>query len=231
MVIRIRELLCEKWNNIIGDDIIERTQERLDKIDVDEELVFPAKRDDIFRIFNGCGIENIKVVIVGQDVYHNNEKQANGIAFSVNGEIKAPPSLNNIFKELKREYGEHIKTTNNLIYWVKQGVFLMNASLTVEKKKPGSHMGIWEEFTNKVIQEIDKTNDGIIFCLWGKFAEKKESLIANKKNYILKCSHPSPFSAYKTDNPFIGSDIFRRINDILKKQDKSEIEWEYKEYN
>jgi uracil-DNA glycosylase len=228
MVIKIEELLCEKWRKIIGEDIIERTQEKIDRISGnDDNDIFPARKQDIFRIFNECDIQDIRVVIVGQDVYHNNEKQANGIAFSVNEGVTTPPSLNNIFKELKREYGEHIKTKNDLIQWVKQGVFLMNASLTVEKKKPGSHMDIWEEFTNKVIQEIDKRTERcggegcVVFCLWGKFAEKKECLIKNDRNYILKCSHPSPFSAYKTDNPFIGSDIFKKINIILKQ----EIEW------
>jgi uracil-DNA glycosylase len=224
MVIKIEEFLNEGWRNRIGCDIINRTQERLYRLNINTNDVFPAKREDIFRIFNECDIENVRVVIVGQDVYHNNEKQANGIAFSVNEGVTTPPSLNNIFKELKREYGQYIKTKNDLIDWVKQGVFLMNASLTVERKKPGSHMDIWEEFTNKVIEEIDKKGD-VIFCLWGKFAEKKELLIKNDSNYILKCSHPSPFSAYKTENPFIGSDIFKKVNDKLKQESKKQIEW------
>lgn len=180
-----------------------------------KECIFP-KPHDTFRIFKECELMNIRVVILGQDVYHSSPDQANGIAFSVNNGTRFPPSLKNIHKELLSCYPQ-TEIQGDLSHWVKSGVFLLNCSLTVLQGKPGSHINIWKNFTDDVIKVINEYgNPGIVFCLWGKFGETKEHLIDNSRHTILKCSHPSPLSAYKTKSPFIGSQIFTKINEHLE---------------
>lgn len=192
----------------------------LERARENNQSIFP-KLENIFRIFKECDLDKIKVVILGQDVYHAHENQANGIAFSVNENVKLPPSLKNIYKELMSCYPD-TKVSGDLSHWVKQGVFLLNCSLTVLKSKPGSHINIWKDFTDDVIRVISNNTNNVIFCLWGRFGESKEDLInKDNKHIVLKCSHPSPLSAYKTDNPFIGSKIFLEINKNLE----TSIKW------
>jgi uracil-DNA glycosylase len=200
--------LPKAWLNILDHDIISRTQEKLNKkLTSDASPIFP-KQTDIFKIFRLLDPDGIRVVILGQDAYHTNENQANGIAFDVNKGTKIPPSLRNIHKEVRRNYPD---ASLDLTSWVTQGVFMLNAFLTVVQNKPGSHQMIWEEFTDHVIQVISRQSSRIVFVLCGKFAEKKASLI-DKKNILLITSHPSPLSCYKTEMPFDGSDIFKKIN-------------------
>lgn len=221
------ELLPASYIKTINKEILVETEHALNieiKRSKDElTLIYPRKQD-LFNVFWKCPLENIRVVIIGQDPYHNNINQANGIAFSVQDDI-LPPSLKNIFKELKSCDPSINRLNGDLEDWVKQGVFLLNTSLTVNKGNPGSHIHVWEKFTDHIIDIIQK-HGNIIFCLWGKFAESKVHLIKNTSNIILKSSHPSPFSAFKTDNPFIGSKIFLKINDNLEKLGYSKIKWE-----
>ena len=204
--INLYELLPEDWIKTIDKEILLETEGALN-IEIEKSkdeltLIYPNK-NNLFNVFWKCPLENIRVVIIGQDPYHNNINQANGMAFSVhdNKEI-LPPSLKNIFKELKNCYPNIDRKCGDLEDWVEQGVFLLNTSLTVNKGVPGSHIHVWEKFTDHIIDIIQKRGD-IIFCMWGKFAESKINIIKNNSNIILQSSHPSPFSALQTDNPFI----------------------------
>lgn len=176
----------------------------------------------IFNAFHQTTFPKIKVVIIGQDPYHGNG-QAHGLSFSVPQGIAPPPSLVNIFKELKTDLGIEIPRSGNLEKWADQGVFLLNASLTVRQNEPGSHSKIgWFQFTDQVIRKISEEKQGIIFLLWGKFAQEKQSLIDETKHYVLKAAHPSPFSAA---NGFFGCKHFSRANELLMKQQKTPIDW------
>lgn len=187
-----------------------------------KENYFPPK-DKIFQSFEL--INNIKVLILGQDPYHGID-QANGLAFSVNKGIKIPPSLRNIFKELNNEYGYDIPQHGDLSSWSKQGVLLLNSILTVESGKPSSHkkMG-WENFTDSIIKHISENEENIVFLLWGNFAKSKEDLINKDKHLILKSTHPSPFSANKG---FLGCDHFKTCNEYLEEKNINPIDWEIK---
>lgn len=180
--------------------------------------VFP-KQEDIFNVFSLCSYSDIKVVIIGQDPYHN-DGQAQGLAFSVPDNFPLPPSLKNIYTELNSDLG--IKnTTGNLIPWAKQGVFLINTALTVEKNKPMSHTKIgWQEFVIDAIKEINK-KEKVIFLLWGGEAKKFKKYISSH-NYIIEAPHPSPLSCYRG---FYGSKPFSKINEILRNNKIPEIQW------
>lgn len=225
--IDLYELLPKDYLELIDKDILLTTQKMLNdeikKSKSELTLIYP-KVNELFSIFWKCRLEDIRVVIIGQDPYHNNINQANGIAFSVSDDIILPPSLKNIFKELKNCYSDIERKSGDLEDWVKQGIFLLNASLTVNKGVPGSHLYIWEKFTDHIIDIIQKRGD-IIFCMWGKFAESKINIIKNNSNIILQSSHPSPFSALQTDNPFIGSRVFLKIDNCLEKLGFSKIKW------
>ncbi len=185
-----------------------------------ENQCFPPK-ELIFRALDLTSFDDIKVVILGQDPYHG-DLQANGLSFSVSDQVKSPPSLKNIYKELESDLGI-LKTTNELDSWAQQGVLMLNATLTVKAHEPNSHKDIgWEYFTNYVISEISKQKIGVVFVLWGAFAQKKEHLIDATQHFILKTPHPSPFSARKG---FFGSKPFSKINEYLKKQNKKVIQW------
>lgn len=213
--INFKDLIPDEYYNLLDQKIIKETEIKFNNELIKTNLNIFPKSDNIFRIFKECKLNQIRVVILGQDVYHSNENQANGIAFSVNDGIPLPPSLKNIYKELLNCY-PNTKVNGNLTNWVKQGVFLLNCSLTVVQARPGSHMSIWSHFTDHIIKLISEKREKIIFCLWGKFGESKEFLInKNRGHIILKCSHPSPLSAYKTNTPFIGSKIFKQINEHL----------------
>lgn len=221
----IYKLIPKEWLDKIDYSILTETIDNLENAFVSSKKEIYPSINDIFRIFNECSFENIKVVIIGQDPYHN-KGQANGIAFSVNNDFKIPPSLKNIYKELLRSYKKENNTilSGDLSLWVKQGVFLLNTSLTVLENKPGSHIFIWKKFTDHII-DIIQNKGNVIFCLWGKFAEEKQNLIKNNTNIILKSSHPSPLSAYKTNNSFMGSNMFLEINNNLLSLDKTKINW------
>lgn len=176
----------------------------------------------IFNAFQQTPFSKVKVVILGQDPYHN-KGQAHGLSFSVPNGIAPPPSLVNIFKELKSDLGIELPENGDLEKWAHQGVLLLNASLTVRQNEPGSHSKIgWLQFTNQVIKKISEEKQGVIFLLWGKFAQEKQSLIDETKHYILKAAHPSPYSAA---NGFFGCKHFSRTNELLLKQQKNPIDW------
>jgi uracil-DNA glycosylase len=176
----------------------------------------------IFKAFNDCPFDKLKVVVIGQDPYHT-PGVANGLSFSANEGQKVPPSLQNIYKELYSDLGITIPRSPDLSKWSKQGVFLLNATLTVELGKPASHQGKgWEEFTDAVIKLISDKKEHIVFILWGAYAQKKELLIDGAKHLIIKSAHPSPFSA---DRGFFGSKPFSKTNNYLREKGVGEIAW------
>lgn len=185
-------------------------------------VCYPNK-NHIFKIFDLVNLENIKVVILGQDPYHG-EGQAQGLSFSVPDNHKLPPSLINIFKEMITNENKPLPYSGNLQYLANQGVFLLNAILTVEAGKPGSHQNKgWEIFTDSIIDLISKQNKYVVFMLWGNYAQKKEKLIDEKKHLILKSGHPSPMSA--NQGKWFGNNHFNLANDFFIKKNKSPIDW------
>lgn len=182
------------------------------------KTIYPSA-NDLFNAFKLTDFNNIKVVILGQDPYHG-ENEAMGLSFSVRQGIKMPPSLRNIFKELESDL--NVKRTNtDLSDWAKQGVFLLNTVLTVEKDKANSHKDIgWEIFTDFVIKEINDKLNNVVFILWGRQARDKKRLITNENHYIIESAHPSPLSAY---NGFFGSKPFSKTNNYLKSKKIKEI--------
>lgn len=191
--------------------------------------VYP-KREHVFDSMRLTNFSNVRVVIIGQDPYFNehavNGPEAHGLCFSVKKGIPAPPSLQNIFKEIKQsvykdEHDKHFST--DLTRWAKQGVLLLNASLTVIAKSPNSHANIgWHALTDNIIETLSSKKQGIVFMLWGAFAQKKAALIDEKKHLILKTSHPSPLSAHRG---FLGSGVFVKCNEYLAKLGDEPIEW------
>lgn len=179
-------------------------------------------REYIFRALELTPLENIKAVILGQDPYHG-EGEANGLAFSVNKDIKIPPSLRNIYKELNSDLGLEIPTHGDLTSWAKEGVLLLNSILTVEKNKPASHRDIgWQQYTDSLISQISNEKEHVVFILWGKYAQSKIPLINQNKHLVIASTHPSPFSANKG---FLGSKPFSKCNNWLKQKDVSQIDW------
>ena len=188
--------------------------------------IYPPQ-EKIFSAFNLCPLENVKVVIIGQDPYHG-PNQAHGLAFSVQPPTPPPPSLNNIFKEINNDLKHPIPSLGNLEAWSKQGVFLLNTCLTVRKSEANSHQKHgWEDFTDAVIKVLSK-KEGIVYLLWGNPAQTKCKSIDSKKNVVITCSHPSPLGAYKTNEPFMGSKCFSRCNEALVKYGKDPIDWKLK---
>jgi uracil-DNA glycosylase len=186
-----------------------------------EHSIFPPQ-SLIFNAFNHCSFEQVKVVIIGQDPYHG-DNQANGLCFSVNDNVRLPPSLRNIYKELKTDVQAELPISGNLERWAKQGILMLNATLTVRSSVAGSHQKQgWEEFTDAVIQLISDKKEQIVFLLWGAYAQKKGMIIDENKHYIIKSPHPSPFSAHKG---FFDSKPFSKTNSFLKKIGLSEIYW------
>ncbi len=176
----------------------------------------------VFNAFNLCPFSCVKVVILGQDPYHG-PGQAHGLSFSVPEGVKTPPSLKNIYKEIHSDLKTEIPESGNLERWAKQGVLLLNATLTVQKGKPGSHQGRgWEEFTDAVIGTISNQKEHVVFLLWGNFARSKAQLVDPKKHLVLEAAHPSPFSAH---NGFFGCKHFSKANAYLKENNLEEINW------
>lgn len=186
------------------------------------KTIFPPYKD-MFNAFNYCAKQDIKVVILGQDPYHG-INQAHGLAFSVLPQVKTPPSLANIYKELESDIPEFQKPNHGYLKeWAEQGVMLLNTALSVESGKPGSHSAIgWHVFTDEVIKHLNDKLNSLVFVLWGAHAQSKIPLINSDKHYILKSPHPSPFSAHKG---FLGNKHFSQINDLLSKHDKTPINW------
>jgi uracil-DNA glycosylase len=183
--------------------------------------IFP-QGDEFFAAFDFTPFENVKVVILGQDPYHGPD-QAHGLCFSVKKGIQLPPSLKNIFKELKQDIGIEIPKAGCLDQWAKQGVLLLNSVLTVEQNKAASHSGKgWEQFTDAVIRHLNSERENLVFVLWGSYAQKKGSFIDRKKHLVLESPHPSPLSSYRG---FFGSKPFSKINAYLSKQGLTEIDW------
>jgi uracil-DNA glycosylase len=183
--------------------------------------VFPPG-SKIFSAFDHTPFDEVKTVIIGQDPYHN-PGQAHGLCFSVPEGIKPPPSLVNIFKEIQDDLEIPIPRSGNLEKWARQGVLLLNATLTVRANSPGSHQKKgWENFTDAVITKLSNVHTGLVFLLWGRFAINKQSLIDQTRHYVLTAAHPSPLSAH---NGFFGCRHFSKTNEILAAQSKGEIDW------
>lgn len=185
-------------------------------------VIYPPS-NRIFEAFNQTPFENVKCVILGQDPYHG-QNQAHGLCFSVQDGVRPPPSLVNIFKELNADLGLDFPSNGNLSKWANQGVFLLNATLTVRANQAGSHQGKgWEEFTDNAIIKLSEEKENLVFILWGKFAQAKAGLIDPTRHLILMAAHPSPFSAYKG---FLGCKHFSKTNDYLKKHGIEPIDWD-----
>lgn len=183
--------------------------------------VFPPGKE-IFRAFDKCDFDKVKVVIIGQDPYHG-PGQANGLCFSVRERVKIPPSLINIYKEIKNDLGKPFPVSGELERWAEQGVLLLNATLTVRASSPGSHQKKgWEIFTDAVIKTVSDEKENVVFILWGAYAQKKGEVIDRSKHHVIMSPHPSPFSA---DRGFFGSKPFSKTNAFLKSKGLIEIDW------
>jgi uracil-DNA glycosylase len=183
--------------------------------------IYPPGKE-IFKAFDCCDFDNVKVVIIGQDPYHG-PGQANGLCFSVRNGVRMPPSLLNIFKEIQQDLGKPIPETGDLERWANQGVLLLNATLTVRASTPGSHQNKgWEDFTDAVIRKISAEKENVVFLLWGAYAQKKGEIIDRNKHLVLMSAHPSPFSA---DRGFFGCKHFSKTNQYLKSKGGEEISW------
>jgi uracil-DNA glycosylase len=214
----------ESWQNVLQDEFEKPYFKSLVSFVKDEyatQKVYPPG-SEIFNAFEHCPFDAVKVVILGQDPYHG-PNQANGLAFSVKDGIRVPPSLLNIFKEIKNDLGKDLPPTGNLERWAEQGVLLLNATLTVRAGDAGSHQKKgWEEFTDAVVRKVNDEKEGVVFMLWGAYAQKKGAFIDERKHLVLKAAHPSPFAA---DRGFFGTHHFSKANAYLKAQGKEPIDW------
>lgn len=217
-------LIENKWKNFFDDEMSKPYFVDLKNFILNEyqtNIIYP-KFKLIFNAFNLCDINNLKVVIIGQDPYHG-PNQANGLCFSVNEDVKIPPSLKNILKEIKNDTGNEPIANKNLSHWAKQGVLLLNATLTVRHSNAGSHQQKgWETFTDFVIKKISQSQNKIVFILWGAYAQNKINIIDSDKHLVLKSVHPSPLSAHKG---FFGNNHFSKTNKYLTNNDKAPIIW------
>lgn len=218
------EHLNAEWKTFLKSEIESEYFQQLE-VAIEKEYhgkcIYPPQKD-VFNAFNYCSIDQLKVVLIGQDPYHG-KGQANGLCFSVNANQKSPPSLKNIFKELKTDL--IVEPENgDLSHWAKQGVLMLNTLLTVIEGQANSHAGIgWEKFTRAVIKKIAEEKNGVVFMLWGGQAQKFEKLIDSNKHYILKSGHPSPLSANR--GFWFGNNHFSQTNIFLKSNGKLEIAW------
>lgn len=185
------------------------------------KTIYPAAKNYL-NALDLVDLKNVKVVILGQDPYHG-PGQAHGLSFSVPEGVRFPPSLLNIFKELKADLGKEMPTSGNLERWAKQGVLLLNAVLTVEESKAAAHQGKgWEKFTDKIIEVVNNECDHVVFILWGAYAQKKAAFVDRKKHLVLESVHPSPLSSHRG---FFGSKPFSKANSWLREQGLEPIEW------
>lgn len=215
----------ESWRKALSDefgqDYFNQLKHFLKKEKAAGKRIYPLGKN-IFAAFNLTPFDKVKVVILGQDPYHG-DNQAHGLSFSVQEGIKQPPSLQNIFKELHNDICLERPKSGSLVKWAEQGVFLLNSILTVEAHKAASHQNKgWEIFTDAVIKTLSDNKDGLVFILWGKYAQSKEILIDTKKHHIIQSAHPSPFSA---ERGFFGSKPFSKANNYLLKENKKPIDW------
>ncbi|MCI0750800.1 MAG: uracil-DNA glycosylase [Flammeovirgaceae bacterium] len=216
--------IAPSWKNHLKDEFDKpyfKTLADFVKAEYQAQTVYPPGKE-IFNAFNYCDFDKVRVVIIGQDPYHG-AGQANGLCFSVHPQIKMPPSLVNIFKEIQQDLGKPIPPHGDLSRWATQGVLLLNATLTVRASSPGSHQNKgWENFTDAVIKQISDLKENVVFLLWGAYAQKKGEIIDRSKHLVLMSAHPSPFSA---DRGFFGNQHFSKTNDYLKSKGLKEIDW------
>lgn len=216
----------KSWQKVLKDefqkDYFHELSKKVREAYLGSTPIFPPPQL-VFNALNLCPFENVRVVILGQDPYHG-MGQAHGLAFSVPDGVSVPPSLQNIYKEIHDDVGAPISQTGDLTRWAEQGVLLLNATLTVRAGQPGAHQGLgWETFTNAIIRKISEEKEQVVFLLWGKYAQAKESLIDTSKHLVLKAPHPSPFSAY---SGFFGCKHFSKTNKYLEAHDLESISWE-----
>lgn len=211
-----REALASEWDAPYFSDLAEWVRGQY----ASKKIFPPAGR--IFAAFDACPFNDVKVVILGQDPYHD-DGQANGLCFSVAPGVRMPPSLLNIFKEVSADTGVPMPADGNLDRWARQGVLLLNSTLTVEAHRAGSHQGHgWEQFTDAAIKALNDRREGLVFILWGAYASRKGALIDRKRHLVLESPHPSPLSASRG---FFGNHHFSRANDYLVQQGKTPIVW------
>ena len=216
--------IAEDWKSVLKEEFTKPYFDELVefvKAEYASTTVFPAGRN-IFRAFDKCPLDRLKVVIIGQDPYHG-EGQANGLCFSVSEGVPFPPSLQNILKEVHDDTGAAMPSSGELDRWAEQGVLLLNAVLTVRAHEAASHAGKgWERFTDAVVRAIAERKEGVVYMLWGNYAQKKGAIADPERNLILRAVHPSPLSAYRG---FFGCRHFSMANDYLVKQGKEPINW------
>lgn len=217
--------LNNDWDKLLQDEFNKEYYQNLRKFVVNEyntKTIYP-KADDVLNCLRYTSYKDTKVVILGQDPYHN-PHQAHGLSFSVLKPVVPPPSLKNIYKELQTDLGCSIPDHGELTKWAKQGVLLLNAVLTVQENKPGSHANKgWEIFTDHIIELLNQKETPVVFLLWGNYAKQKEKLITNPKHLVLKAAHPSPFSAY---NGFFNCHHFSKTNEFLIQNHLTPIDWQ-----
>lgn len=216
--------IADDWREVLSGEFEKEYFVRLTdfvRTEYSGHKIFPAGRN-IFRAFDKCRYDDLKVVIIGQDPYHG-DGQANGLCFSVNDGVAFPPSLQNIFKEINSDLGKDIPVSGNLDRWAEQGVLLLNSVLTVRAHQPASHSGHgWETFTDAVVRNISERKDGIVYMLWGSYAQRKGSVADPRRNLILKSVHPSPLSVYRG---FFGCRHFSQANAYLRTTGKIPVDW------
>ena len=216
--------IAEDWKALLADEFEKPYFAELVgfvREEYSSRQIFPRGRN-IFRAFDKCPFDKLKVVIIGQDPYHG-EGQANGLCFSVNDGVQFPPSLRNIFQEVESDTGAPVPTSGNLDRWAEQGVLLLNSVLTVRAHEAASHAGRgWEQFTDAVVRAIAARREGVVYMLWGSYAQRKGAIADPARNCILKAVHPSPLSAYRG---FFGCRHFSRANDYLVAHGKEPIVW------
>lgn len=217
--------LPPSWQNVLADEFEKPYLKALQTFVEDERknhTIFPPE-EDVFSAFTLTPYDEVNVLLLGQDPYHD-DNQAHGLCFSVRPGIKPPPSLVNMYKELKEDVGFNIPKHGYLVDWAKQGMLMINAVLTVRAHTPNSHKDKgWEKFTDAVIGKVNEKTDPVVFVLWGGYAQKKEKLIDNSRHTIIKCAHPSPLSAR---SGFFGSKVFSKINQALENNGKKTINWQ-----
>ncbi len=217
--------LNPSWQSVIGDEFNKPYMKELRQFLLGEykkgKTIFP-KGSEYFAALNSTPFDQVKVVIVGQDPYHG-PGQAHGLCFSVKPGVPPPPSLQNIFKELQTDLAVPIPDHGHLTHWAEQGVLLLNSVLTVEQAKAASHQNKgWEQFTDRIIAELNQKREGLIFVLWGSYAQRKAGFVDRKKHLVIESPHPSPLSAYRG---FFGTRPFSKINQYLSRHGQREIDW------
>jgi len=216
--------IAESWKNALKSEFEKEYFEKLTTFVKEEyktQKIYPPGKE-IFRAFDHCDFDQVKVVILGQDPYHGPD-QANGLCFSVREGVPFPPSLVNIFKEIKNDLGIDMPPHGSLDRWAAQGVLLLNATLTVRAHQAGSHQQKgWEQFTDAVIHKLATERSGLVYMLWGSYAQKKGGFVNASDNLVLKSPHPSPLSAYRG---FFGNGHFSKANAYLKRQGNSQVNW------